>query len=83
MAVLRPGQVYREVVLKDGRKAVLRAPDWRDLDDSLEFINELVRERAEILRTVSTSERGGRMVRGTVGGDWERHPDCSGRGGRS
>jgi RimJ/RimL family protein N-acetyltransferase len=34
---------------------VLRAPDWRDLDGSLEFINELVSERAEILRSIKAS----------------------------
>jgi GNAT superfamily N-acetyltransferase len=53
--VLRPGQTYKEVTLKDGRTAVLRAPDWHDLDALLEFISELVDERAEILRTTKPS----------------------------
>jgi len=55
MPVLRPGQTFKEVALKDGRKAVLRAPTWQDLDDLLEFINELVEERVDILRTVKSS----------------------------
>jgi RimJ/RimL family protein N-acetyltransferase len=28
MPVLRPGQMYEEVVLREGRKAILRVPDW-------------------------------------------------------
>ena len=58
MPVLRPGQTYKEVVLGDGRKAVLRAPEWRDLDGFLALINDLVAERADILRgeKVSRSE---------------------------
>ena len=55
MPALRPGQSYKEVVLRDGRKAVLRVPDWHDLDDSVAFINELVEEHAEILRTIKVS----------------------------
>jgi phosphinothricin acetyltransferase len=55
MPVLRPGQVYEEVVLGDGRKAVLRAPDWHDLDDFLALINELVDEDADILRSTHSS----------------------------
>lgn len=47
--------MYRETVLKDGRKAILRAPDWHDLDDSVAFINELVEERVEILRTTEVT----------------------------
>lgn len=51
----RPGQKYQEVSLKDGRKAILRAPDWHDLDDLLRFIGELVDERAEIVRNMKPS----------------------------
>lgn len=54
-AVLRPGQSHKEVTLKDGRIAVLRAPDFRDLDALLAFISELVDERAEIPRTTKPS----------------------------
>lgn len=55
MPVLSPGQPCKEVVLRDGRKVVLRAPAWRDLDGLLTFISELVEERAEILRTTKPS----------------------------
>ena len=55
MPVLRPGQTYKEIVLEDGRKAVLRAPDWHDLDDFLSLINELVDEHADILRSTHSS----------------------------
>ena len=55
MPVLRPGQIYKEVTLKNGRTTVLRAPDWHDLDDFVAFVNELVEERAEILRTTKVS----------------------------
>ncbi len=55
MPILRPGQTYKEIVLEDGRKAVLRAPDWHDLDDFLSLINELVDEHADILRSTHSS----------------------------
>lgn len=55
MPVLRPGQTFKEVALKNERKAILRAPAWQDLNDLLNFINELVEERAEILRTTKSS----------------------------
>ena len=55
MPVLRPGEVYKEVVLGDGRKAVLRAPRWDDLDDFLGLINELVDEHADILRNTHST----------------------------
>ena len=55
MPVLRAGQTYKEVVLGDGRKAVLRAPEWGDLDDFLALINELVDEHADILRSTHST----------------------------
>jgi L-amino acid N-acyltransferase YncA len=55
MSIPRPGQEYKEVSLKDGRKAILRAPEWRDLDGLLEFIGELVEERVEIVRNTKPS----------------------------
>jgi len=55
MVILRPGDTYKEAVLRDGRKAVLRTPDWRDLDRLLAFIGKLVEERAEIVRTMKPS----------------------------
>lgn len=42
--------VYDTFTAKDGRKVVLRAIRWEDLDDCIEFINSLVEEGAEILR---------------------------------
>jgi L-amino acid N-acyltransferase YncA len=45
--VIRP----RVFTAKDGRKVVLRSLDWEDLDDLLEFINSLVDEGADIVRT--------------------------------
>ena len=55
LPVLRPGQTYKKVVLEYGRKAVLRAPEWHDLDDFLALINELVDERADILRSTHST----------------------------
>ncbi len=37
--VLLSGHVYKEVLLRDGKQAVLRVPDWHDVDDFLVFIN--------------------------------------------
>ena len=55
MAVPRPGQTYKTVTLKDGRIAVLRAPDFHDLDALLALISELVEERVEIITTTKPS----------------------------
>jgi len=55
MTVLRPGQIYKEIVLGDGREAILRAANWGDFDGLLGFISELVDERAEILRPTKPS----------------------------
>jgi hypothetical protein len=55
MVILRPEDTYKEADLRDSRKAVLRTPDWRDLDGLLAFIVELVEERAEIVRTMKPS----------------------------
>ena len=43
-------KILREFVAKDGRKVVLREPQWEDLDDLLDFINSLVEEGADIMR---------------------------------
>jgi len=48
--VLRPSQILRHFKAEDGREVVLRAPQWRDLDDLLDFINSLVEEEADICR---------------------------------
>jgi hypothetical protein len=55
LPILAPGQVYQREVLKNGGEAIIRAPDWHDLDDFVAFINELVEEHAEILRTEKVS----------------------------
>ncbi|MFB0558215.1 MAG: N-acetyltransferase family protein [Candidatus Bathyarchaeia archaeon] len=45
---MKEGRFIRSFTAKDGRKVVLRAPRWSDLDDMLEFINSLVEEGADI-----------------------------------
>ena len=47
---MKPGQILRRFKAGDGREVVLRAPQWRDLDDLLDFINSLVEEEADISR---------------------------------
>lgn len=47
---MKPGQILRRFTARDGREVVLRAPQWRDLDDLLDFINSLVEEEADICR---------------------------------
>lgn len=42
---MRAGRVYRTFKSKNGRKVVLRALRWEDLDDCVRFINSLVEER--------------------------------------
>ncbi len=48
--ILHAGETLREIHIKDGRKATIRAPRWEDLDDLLALINGLVAEKADILR---------------------------------
>ena len=45
---MRAGTFIRTFRAKDGRDVTLRAPKWADLDDMLNFINDLVDEGAEI-----------------------------------
>jgi len=47
---LKPGQILRRFKAREGREVVLRAPQWKDLDDLLDFINSLVEEEADICR---------------------------------
>jgi len=42
-------------VAKDGRKVVIRSVRWDDLDDLLEFINSLVEEDTDILRSTKVT----------------------------
>ncbi len=52
---MKPGTVIQEFTARDGRKVVLRTLKWEDLDDLLGFINSLVEERANIIRTEKAS----------------------------
>jgi len=52
---MKTGEVIREFFAKDGRKVVLRTVKWEDLDDLLDFINSLVEEGANIIRTEEVS----------------------------
>lgn len=45
----------RAFMAKDGRKVVLRSVRWEDLNDLIEFINSLVEEGAEILRSTNVT----------------------------
>jgi len=47
----------RTFVAKDGRKVTLRSVRWEDLEDLLDFINSLVEEDADILRSERVSRR--------------------------
>jgi len=52
---MKTGDIIREFVAKDGRKVILRTLKWEDLDDLLDFINSLVEEGANILKTEKVS----------------------------
>lgn len=47
---MRLDKTVKRLIVKDGRKVVLRTPKWEDLDDLLELINSLVDEGAEIVK---------------------------------
>jgi len=49
--IIKPGEVYSRVSLRNGETAILRCPNWNDLDDLIDYINGLVEERASITRT--------------------------------
>ncbi len=54
---MKAGTFIRQFLAKDRRDVILRAPEWSDLDDMLEFINSLVEEGAEItVDTIMTRE---------------------------
>jgi len=52
---MKSGQIIQTFILKDERKAVIKTPRWEDLDDLIDFINSLVREKAPILRAKEIS----------------------------
>jgi RimJ/RimL family protein N-acetyltransferase len=55
---MRPGTIFRKFQARDGQEVTLRAPQWSDLDDMLEFINSLVDERAPILKDTKMTREG-------------------------
>ncbi|MEM3695021.1 MAG: GNAT family N-acetyltransferase [Candidatus Bathyarchaeia archaeon] len=52
---MKAGQIVKTFSSRDGRRVILRAPRWEDLNDLLELINSLVEEDADILRTEMVS----------------------------
>jgi RimJ/RimL family protein N-acetyltransferase len=52
---MKAGAIVKTFSAKDGRKVVLRALRWEDLDDLLEMINSLVEEKANIIRDQKVS----------------------------
>jgi RimJ/RimL family protein N-acetyltransferase len=46
---MRPGTFFRKFHDREGREVTLRAPQWSDLDEMLDFINSLVEENVDIL----------------------------------
>ena len=52
---MRPGTIFRKFQARDGREVTLRAPQWSDLDDMLDFINSLVDEGADIIVDMKTT----------------------------
>lgn len=51
MPVIKPGQTHSRASLANGESAVIRGPNWNDLDDLLEYINGLIEEHAQITKT--------------------------------
>lgn len=49
--LVKPGQIYSKISLASGETATLRAPNWSDLDDLIDYINGLVEEHAPITKT--------------------------------
>jgi ribosomal protein S18 acetylase RimI-like enzyme len=55
---MRAGTIFKKFQARDGREVTLRAPQWSDLDDMLEFINSLVDESAPILKDTKMTREG-------------------------
>lgn len=55
---VKPGDVYSRVSLANGETAILRGPNWNDLDDLIDYINGLVEERAPITKTEKVTREG-------------------------
>jgi hypothetical protein len=54
---MKAGREIKTLVMRDGRKVILRTPKWEDLGDLLELINSLVEEKADIVRTEKVSRQ--------------------------
>lgn len=52
---MKSGKVIRQFSARDGRRVILRIPNWEDLDDFLRLFNSLVEEKADILKTEKVS----------------------------
>jgi RimJ/RimL family protein N-acetyltransferase len=46
---MKSGKTLETFSVRDGSRVVLRTPKWEDLDDLLELINSLVKEKAEVI----------------------------------
>jgi ribosomal protein S18 acetylase RimI-like enzyme len=55
---MRTGTIFRTFPSKNGQEVTLRAPQWSDLDDMLDFINSLVDESAPILKEIKMTRNG-------------------------
>lgn len=45
---MKSGQIYKQFVAKNGKTVTLRALKWEDLNDALEYVNNLVDERDSV-----------------------------------
>jgi putative acetyltransferase len=50
-SILCPGQRHSQLSLSNGDTAIIRSPEWRDLDGLTQYINGLVEEHAQIILT--------------------------------
>jgi RimJ/RimL family protein N-acetyltransferase len=64
---MKTGEIIKTFTAKDDRKVILRTPKSGDLNDLWEFINSLVEERADILRSEKVSiEDEGKWLTGAL-----------------
>ncbi len=53
----KPGKIIKKFKAKNGKEVILRYPKWEDLDDLLEYINHVVKNKAKISKqTLVTRE---------------------------
>lgn len=48
---MRPGMFLHQFRAKDGRRVILRIPEWEDVDDSVELNDSIVDEGVDIATT--------------------------------